>query len=46
MRIFIIRSVRLLLKHAHLCLICIVINMSGNSKYVENMNNFGKGGDE
>lgn len=41
---FFIRLVRLLLKHCNLCLVTIVINMGDNSRYVENMINFGKGG--
>lgn len=43
---FIIKSGRLFRKYRHLSLVTIVINMNGNSKYVENMNNFEKGGEE
>lgn len=39
-----LRLVRLFLKHGNLCLVTIVINLDGNSSYVENMTCMEKGG--
>ena len=36
---FIIKLVRLMLKYGRFCLVCVVIQLNGNSKYVEYMNN-------
>lgn len=36
---FIIKLVRLILKHGRFSLFCVVIQMNGNSKYIEYMNN-------
>ena len=36
---FIIKLVRLILKYGRFSLVCVVIQMNGNSKYVEFMNN-------
>ena len=36
---FIIKLVRLMLKYGRFCLVCVNIQMNGNSMYIENMNN-------
>ena len=36
---FIIKLVRLMLKYGRFSLICVVIQLNGNSKYIEYMNN-------
>jgi hypothetical protein len=36
---FIIKLVRLMLKYGRFSLFCVVIQMNGNSMYIENMNN-------
>ena len=36
---FIIKLVRLILKYGRFCLVSVVIQMNGNSMYVEYMNN-------
>ena len=36
---FIIKLVRLILKYGRFSLVCVVIQLNGNSKYIENMNN-------
>ena len=36
---FIIKLVRLMLKYGRFSLVCVVIQLNGNSKYIENMNN-------
>ena len=39
MRRFIIKLVRLILKYGRFGLFCVVIQLNGNSKYIEYMNN-------
>ena len=36
---FIIKLVRLMLKYGRFCLVCVNIQLNGNSMYVEYMNN-------
>ncbi len=36
---FIIKLVRLILKYGQFCLVCVNIQLNGNSQYVEYMNN-------
>ena len=36
---FLIKLVRLILKYGRFSLVCVVIQLSGNSKYIEYMNN-------
>ena len=36
---FIIKLVRLMLKYGRFCLVSVVIQLNGNSKYIEYMNN-------
>ena len=36
---FIIKLVRLILKYGRFSLVSVVIQLNGNSKYIENMNN-------
>jgi hypothetical protein len=40
---FIIKFVRLILKYGRFGLVCVVIQLNGNSKYIEYMNNDFKG---
>lgn len=36
---FLIKLVRLMLKYGQFCLVCVVIQLNGNSKYFEYVNN-------